>query len=99
MTSKAELYLLYVIVILFYHTQCIQPDEACTSINVEIILAMMMYTKTSTRTLVVVSDDETLQPGEQIACGSIEPLVITKLISIHNKSMQYEYRRPAFKLH
>ncbi|XP_071005801.1 transforming growth factor beta receptor type 3 [Oncorhynchus clarkii lewisi] len=33
---------------------CIQPDEACTSVNGEIILAMMMNAKTSTKTLVVV---------------------------------------------
>uniref|UniRef100_A0A8C7GVH1 Transforming growth factor, beta receptor III n=1 Tax=Oncorhynchus kisutch TaxID=8019 RepID=A0A8C7GVH1_ONCKI len=33
---------------------CIEPDEACTSVNGEIILAMMMNAKTSTKTLVVV---------------------------------------------
>ncbi|KAK6313921.1 hypothetical protein J4Q44_G00153800 [Coregonus suidteri] len=38
---------------------CIQPDEACTSVNGEIILAMMMNTKTSTKTLVVVEERDT----------------------------------------
>ncbi|CAB1332108.1 unnamed protein product [Coregonus sp. 'balchen'] len=38
---------------------CIQPDEACTSVNGEIILAMMMNTKTSTKTLVVVEEHDT----------------------------------------
>uniref|UniRef100_A0A4W5LJ42 Transforming growth factor, beta receptor III n=1 Tax=Hucho hucho TaxID=62062 RepID=A0A4W5LJ42_9TELE len=39
--------------------RCIQPDEACTSVNGEIILAMMMNTKTSTKTLVVVEEHDT----------------------------------------
>uniref|UniRef100_A0A673W0D4 Transforming growth factor, beta receptor III n=1 Tax=Salmo trutta TaxID=8032 RepID=A0A673W0D4_SALTR len=45
---------------------CIQPDEACTSVNGEIILAMMMNTRTSTKTLVVVDehDTEEEEPGE-----------------------------------
>ncbi|XP_066548601.1 transforming growth factor beta receptor type 3 isoform X2 [Amia ocellicauda] len=34
--------------------ECIQPDEACTSVNVDTILAMMMHKKTSTKPLVVV---------------------------------------------
>eukprot|EP00063_Salmo_salar_P003716 XP_013978551.1 PREDICTED: transforming growth factor beta receptor type 3 [Salmo salar] len=38
---------------------CIQPDEACTSVNGEIILAMMMNTRTSTKTLVVVDEHDT----------------------------------------
>ncbi|KAJ8418542.1 hypothetical protein AAFF_G00000410 [Aldrovandia affinis] len=38
--------------------ECIQPDEACTSVNVDIIMAMMMNTKTSTKPLVVVSDQK-----------------------------------------
>jgi hypothetical protein len=48
--------------------QCIQPDEACTSVNGEIILAMMMNAKTSTKTLVVVVEGhDTVEkegPGE-----------------------------------
>uniref|UniRef100_A0A8C8G7D5 ZP domain-containing protein n=1 Tax=Oncorhynchus tshawytscha TaxID=74940 RepID=A0A8C8G7D5_ONCTS len=45
---------------------CIQPNEACTSVNGEIILAMMMNTRTSTKTLVVVDehDTEDEEPGE-----------------------------------
>ncbi|CDQ93067.1 unnamed protein product [Oncorhynchus mykiss] len=39
--------------------QCIQPNEACTSVNGEIILAMMMNTRTSTKTLVVVDEHDT----------------------------------------
>ncbi|KAG7488242.1 hypothetical protein MATL_G00032390 [Megalops atlanticus] len=41
---------------------CIQPDEACTSVNVDVILAMMMNTKTSTKPLVVVSDQKLPEP-------------------------------------
>lgn len=52
--------------IVFLSVQCIQPDEACTSVNGEIILAMMMNTRTSTKTLVVVDehDTEEEEPGE-----------------------------------
>ncbi|XP_010870398.1 transforming growth factor beta receptor type 3 [Esox lucius] len=34
-------------------TMCIQPDEACTSINGDILVAMMMNTKTTTKALMV----------------------------------------------
>ncbi|KAI4899965.1 hypothetical protein NFI96_025705, partial [Prochilodus magdalenae] len=37
--------------------KCMLPDEACTSINLDIIMKMMMTTKASTKPLVVVSDD------------------------------------------
>ncbi|KAJ8279378.1 hypothetical protein COCON_G00064440 [Conger conger] len=42
--------------------KCIQPDEACTSVNADTILAMAMNTKTSTKPLVVVSDDKPPEP-------------------------------------
>ncbi|XP_066519793.1 transforming growth factor beta receptor type 3 isoform X2 [Hoplias malabaricus] len=37
--------------------ECMLPDEACTHVNVDTILKMMMYTKTSTKPLVVISND------------------------------------------
>ncbi|KAJ7986418.1 hypothetical protein DPEC_G00339690 [Dallia pectoralis] len=37
---------------------CIQPDDACTSINGQALIAMMMYTKTSTATLMVVGGED-----------------------------------------
>ncbi|KAJ8375290.1 hypothetical protein SKAU_G00058700 [Synaphobranchus kaupii] len=42
--------------------RCIQPDEACVSINVDLILAMTRNTKTSTKPLVVVSDHKHPEP-------------------------------------
>ncbi|KAL1022638.1 hypothetical protein UPYG_G00030340 [Umbra pygmaea] len=50
--------------------RCIQPDEACTSVNGEILLAMTMNIKTSTKTLMVVEGDET-----EIPPGPAEPPV------------------------
>lgn len=43
--------------------KCIQPDEACISVNVDLILAMAMNTKTSTKPLVVVSDHKPPEPS------------------------------------
>lgn len=42
-------------------TQCLQSSEACDSLSVDNIMAMMMNTKTSTKPLVVV--DAVGQPG------------------------------------
>lgn len=39
----------------FFHPQCIPPDEACTSLNVDMILAMMHNKKTFTKPLVVIT--------------------------------------------
>lgn len=35
------------------HLQCVPPDEACTSLNVDMILAMMHNKKTFTKPLVI----------------------------------------------
>ncbi|KAJ8276969.1 hypothetical protein GJAV_G00069940 [Gymnothorax javanicus] len=42
--------------------ECIQPDEACISVNMDLILAMALNTKTSTKPLVVVSDQKPAEP-------------------------------------
>lgn len=46
--------------------QCIQPDEACVSVNVNLILAMAKNTKTSTKPLVVVSDHKPPEPPGEL---------------------------------
>nr|XP_023688531.1 transforming growth factor beta receptor type 3-like isoform X2 [Paramormyrops kingsleyae] len=44
--------------------KCIQPDEACTSVNMDVIMAVMTpSTKTSTRPLVVLSDNKPQEPS------------------------------------
>lgn len=52
-------------------SQCIQPDEACTSVNMDVIMAVMTTsTKTSTRPLVVLSDSKPQEPsGEKAGKG------------------------------
>lgn len=37
--------------------QCMNPNEACTSVSGDTIIKMMMNSKTSTRPLVVISDE------------------------------------------
>lgn len=37
--------------------QCMHPNEACTSVSGDTIIKMMMNSKTSTRPLVVISDE------------------------------------------
>uniref|UniRef100_A0A8C7KRU8 Transforming growth factor, beta receptor III n=1 Tax=Oncorhynchus kisutch TaxID=8019 RepID=A0A8C7KRU8_ONCKI len=55
---------------------CIQPDEACTSVNGEIILAMMMNTRTSTKTLVVVDEHDTEEEEPDILYVLDTPTVV-----------------------
>ncbi|KAJ8406409.1 hypothetical protein AAFF_G00306400 [Aldrovandia affinis] len=41
---------------------CIQPDEACTSLDLEMIMAMMLFTKTSTKQLAGIPGNQPLEP-------------------------------------
>ncbi|XP_015210713.2 transforming growth factor beta receptor type 3 isoform X1 [Lepisosteus oculatus] len=69
--------------------KCIQPDEACTAVTIETILAMMMHKKISTKPLVVVSNGpvpegpptrkdvpETEPPPEYVIYGLDTPTVV-----------------------
>ncbi|KAG7456698.1 hypothetical protein MATL_G00238690 [Megalops atlanticus] len=42
--------------------ECIQPDEACTSVNLQIIMAMMMTSRTVSKELFVQSDPQPPEP-------------------------------------
>ncbi|EMP36609.1 Transforming growth factor beta receptor type 3 [Chelonia mydas] len=60
----------------FYNVQkCIPPDEACTSLNVDMILAMMHNKKTFTKPLAVITHEEKPKDrlGENLFSGRFPP--------------------------
>lgn len=60
---------------LFFALQCIPPDEACTSLNVDMILAMMHNKKTFTKPLVVITH-EGKQEGRKMSLTCLIMLYI-----------------------
>ncbi|XP_060775716.1 transforming growth factor beta receptor type 3 isoform X2 [Neoarius graeffei] len=46
--------------------QCMHPNEACTSVSGETIIKMMMNSKTSTKPLVVISDEDPITNKPQL---------------------------------